>query len=315
MSSGPRPRLVIVDGVPMSALLAEADDPKAVIVAIHGGGTTAIYFDCPGHPAYSLLRTGATAGFTVVALDRPGYGSSALYPEAMALPEQRVNLAYGAVNRILGDRPRGAGLFLMGHSGGCELVMRMGADERGADLLGIELAGTGRHYHPAARDILKTATRERRPAGLRDLLWQPENLYPPEVLNGATISPTAPSYEDKMVSNWARQDFPALAPAVRVPVQFSIAEHEKVWQTDASAVEEIENLFSGAPKFAVHRQPDAGHNMSLGHTAAAYHAKVLAFADDCVAARGSNVTPPSLSDPKVPAASRSTKAEGDRGAG
>ncbi|KKC06964.1 thioesterase [Mycobacterium nebraskense] len=281
----PRPRLVIVDGVPMSALVAEAPDPKAVIVAIHGGGTTAMYFDCPGHPSLSLLRTGAAEGFTVVALDRPGYGSSAPYPEAMALPEQRVNLAYGAVDRILGDRPRGAGLFLMGHSGGCELVMRMGADERGADLLGIELAGTGRRYHPAARDILKTATRERRPAGLRELLWHPEDLYPPEVLSGATVSPTAPSYEDQMVSNWARQDFPALAPAVRVPVQFSIAEHEKVWQNDSSAMAEIEKLFSGSPRFTVHRQPDAGHNMSLGHTAAAYHAKVFAFADDCVAAR------------------------------
>ncbi|ORB75431.1 alpha/beta hydrolase [Mycobacterium scrofulaceum] len=287
--AAPRPRLVIVDGVPISALVAEAPDPKAVIVAVHGGGTTAIYFDCPGHPSLSLLRTGAAAGFTVVALDRPGYGSSAPYPEAMARPEQRVDLAYGAVDRILGDRPRGAGLFLMGHSGGCELVLRMGADQRGADLLGIELAGTGRHYHAAAREILKTATRERRPAGLRELLWHPERLYPPEVLTGATVSPTAPSYEDQMVSNWARQDFPALAPAVRVPVQFSIAEHEKVWQNDGSAMEEIEKLFSGSPSFTVHRQPDAGHNMSLGHTAAAYHARVFAFADDCLAARAKPV--------------------------
>jgi hypothetical protein len=163
--------------------------------------------------------------------------------------------------------------------------MRMGADERGADLLGIELAGTGRHYHSAAREILKVATRERRPAGLRELLWHPEELYPPEVLAGATVSPTAPAYEDQMVSNWARQDFPALAPAVRVPVHFSIAEHEKVWQNDTSAMTEIAALFSGAPRFTVRRQADAGHNLSLGHSAADYHAKVLSFADQCVAAR------------------------------
>src|SRR6201996_2918005 len=111
-----RPRVVIVDGVPMSALVAEASDtqgPKAVIVAIHGGGTTALYFDCPGHPSSSLLRTGAAAGFTVVALDRPGYGSSASYPDAMATPQQRIDLAYAAVDHILGERPRGAGLFVM----------------------------------------------------------------------------------------------------------------------------------------------------------------------------------------------------------
>lgn len=309
-----RPRLVMVDGVPMSALVAEAMDakaPKAVIVAIHGGGTTAIYFDCPGHPALSLLRTGAAAGYTVVALDRPGYGSSAPYPEAMVRPEQRIDLAYGAVDRILGERPRGAGLFLMGHSGGCELAMRMGADDRGGGLLGIELAGTGRHYHPAAREILKVATRERRPAGLRELLWHPEELYPPEVLNGATVSPTAPSYEDQMVANWARQDFPALAPAVRVPVHFSIAEHEKVWQNDPSAMTEIAGLFSAAPSFTVHRQPDAGHNMSLGHTAADYHAEVLSFAHECAAAGRSSVTPQSPSEPNATVASRSADDDAD----
>ena len=109
----------------MSALVAEAPNPRAVIVAIHGGGTTALYFDCPGHPELSLLRTGAQHGYTVVAIDRPGYGSSAAYPDAVAEPEQRVRLAYGAVDRVLGERPRGAGLFLMAHSGGCELALRM----------------------------------------------------------------------------------------------------------------------------------------------------------------------------------------------
>ena len=130
-----RPSVAIVDGVPMSALVAEAintEVPKAVIVALHGGGTTSVYFNCPGHPSLPLLRTGAAAGFTVVALDRPGYGSSGPYPEAMGRPEQRVNLAYGAVDRILGQgpraSPRGAGLFVMGHSAGCELAMRMGTD-------------------------------------------------------------------------------------------------------------------------------------------------------------------------------------------
>jgi pimeloyl-ACP methyl ester carboxylesterase len=281
----PQPRLVIVDGVPMSALVAEAPDPRAVIVAIHGGGTTALYFDCPGHPESSLLRAGAAHGYTVVALDRPGYGSSAPYPEAVARPEQRVALAYGAVDRVLGERPRGAGLFLMAHSGGCELAMRMAADEQRTDLLGMELAGTGRHYHPAAREILKAATRDHRPAGLRELLWHPAELYSPEVLGGATVYPGAPPYEDQMVSNWARQDFPALAPTVRVPVQFSIAEHEKVWQSDPPAQAEIASLFSGAPRFQINEQSEAGHNISLGHTAAVYHSTVLSFADECVNAQ------------------------------
>jgi hypothetical protein len=117
-----------------------------------------------------------------------------------------------------------------------------------------------------------------------------------------------------MVSDWARQTFPALAPAVRVPVQFSIAEYERVWQTDTSALTEIAALFSGTPRFTVNRQPEAGHNISLGHTAADYHSTVFSFADECVAAASSSVTPQSLSDPSVTVASRSAE-EADLEAG
>lgn len=100
-----RPRVVLVGGVPMSGLVAAVDNPTAVIVAFHGGSSTAAYFDCPGHPRLSLLRLGAEHGYTVVALDRPGYGSSAPYPDAMQRPEQRVALAFGAVDKILGGGP------------------------------------------------------------------------------------------------------------------------------------------------------------------------------------------------------------------
>src|SRR5690349_4598353 len=114
--AAPRPRVVLVDGVPMSGLVAAAEEPMAVVVAFHGGASTAAYFDCPGHPELSLLRAGVDQGFTMVALDRPGYGSSAPYPDAMARAEQRVALASGAVKKILGAAPRGAGLFMLGHS-------------------------------------------------------------------------------------------------------------------------------------------------------------------------------------------------------
>jgi pimeloyl-ACP methyl ester carboxylesterase len=281
----PHPRVVAVDGVPMSALVAEAPQPCAVVVALHGGATTSAYFDCPGQPRLSLLRAGAALGFTVIALDRPGYGSSAAYPEAMEHPEQRIELAYGAIDRILGQRPRGAGLFLVAHSNGCELALRMAIDDRGAELLGIEMAGTGRHYHPLARDVLKTASPAHRPPGLRELLWQPEHLYPADVRNGTTNAATGAPYEGAMVTEWPRHDFPALAAAVRVPVQFSFAEYERVWQSGAVAMAEIAAMFSASPRFVVNEQLGARHNLSLGYSAAAYHLKVLSFAEDCVVAR------------------------------
>ncbi len=282
-SAAVRPRVVLVDGVPMSGLVAEAADPRAVIVAIHGGASTAAYFDCPGHPRLSMLRTGAALGYTVVALDRPGYGSSAPYPDAMTQPEQRVALAYGAIDKIVADSLPGR--FLLAHSAGCELAVRMAADQRGDDLLGIALAGTGLEYDDAAREILKTATPTKRPVGLRDLLWQPAHLYPAEVLNGITNSSTGAPYEAAMVNTWARQDFPRLAGEVRVPVQFSVAEYERVWKSDPESLANIAALFTAAPRFVVDEQVGAGHNLSLSVNAAAYHMKVLSFVEECVVQR------------------------------
>ncbi len=288
----PRPRVVLVDGVPMSGLMAAAVDPRGVIVAFHGGASTAAYFDCPGHPRLSLLRAGAAFGFTVIALDRPGYGASAPYPDAMQRPEQRVALAYGAVDKILGSSPRGAGLFLLAHSAGCELAVRMVADETAehAGLLGLELAGTGLQYADAANEILKTATATTRPVGLRELLWQPAHLYPAEVLTGITNSSTGALYEATMTKDWPRQDFPALAGEVGVPVQFSVAEHERVWKSDPEALAEIAAMFTGSPRFVINEQVGAGHNLSLSVSAAAYHLKVLSFVEDCVVARQSATT-------------------------
>jgi pimeloyl-ACP methyl ester carboxylesterase len=280
-----RPRVVLVDGIPMSGLVAAAPDPRAVIVAFHGGASTAAYFDCPGHPRLSLLRLGQMLGYTVVALDRPGYGSSAPYPEAMERPEQRVALAYGAVEKILGDG--GAGLFLIGHSAGCELAVRMAADERAtqSDVIGLELAGTGLRYAESAAEILKTATATQRPVGLRELLWQPSHLYPPEVLSDMTNSSGGAPYEATMVKDWSRQDFPALASQIRVPVQFSHAEHERVWRCDPEALAAITALFTASPRVVLNEQVGAGHNISLSLSAAAYHLKVLSFAEECVVAR------------------------------
>ncbi|WP_082950701.1 alpha/beta fold hydrolase [Mycobacterium sp. 1164985.4] len=268
----------------MSGLIAEADDPRAVVVAFHGGASTAAYFDCPGHPQLSLLRTGPSRGITVVALDRPGYGSSAPYPDAMHEPDQRVALAFGAVDKVLGQSPRGAGLFLLGHSAGCELAVRMAASDRAAEarVLGLGLAGTGLRYADAAAEILKTTTATRRPVGLRELLWEPADAYPPEVLSGITNSSTGAPYESDVTKNWPRRDFPALAARVEVPVQFTVAEHERVWRTDPEALADVAAAFTASPRFVLNEQAGAGHNLSLSFAAAEYHDRVLTFAADCV---------------------------------
>jgi len=280
-------RVVRVGDVMMSGLLAEAEAPRAVVVAVHGGGSSAAYFDCPGHPRLSLMRTAAALGYTVIALDRPGYGASDAYPEAVVHPEQRIALAYGAVDAMLGARDRGAGLFLLGHSNGCELALRMAIDERAeqADVFGVALAGTGLRYEATALEMIKSASVTHRPPGLRELLWQPAELYPP--LTRTTNARSGARYEAAMVQDWPRSEFPALAAEVQVPVHFTVAEHERVWQSDPDALAAISGLFTGAPRMTVHRQLGAGHNISVSVGAAAYHLTVLAFIEECLATRRS----------------------------
>ncbi|WP_058853768.1 alpha/beta hydrolase [Nocardia jinanensis] len=289
-SIGPLPVVAAVpevDGIPVSGLLSEVPDPRAVVVALHGGAVDSRYFDCPGHPEYSLLRTGQRLGYTVLALDRPGFRSSAPYADLLERPERRVELIYGAVDALLDGLPRGAGVFLLAHSAGCELAVRMAAATRGAELLGLELAGTGREHQQEAHNLLWGADRVagRRPRGVGRLIWEPARLYPENILGGGSVSASGSHLESRSLHDWARAEFLGLAPDIPVPVRYSLGEYERVWRNDPAEMGAVGSLFTGSPRVVVNRIPDTGHNVSLGRTAPAYHLDVLAFTEECIIAR------------------------------
>lgn len=269
------PRVVAVEGIPMSGIVARVPEPRATLVAVHGGATTSVYFDGPGQPRLSLLRLGAAMGFTVLAIDRPGFGASALYENEFDDTERRIELTYAAVDKMLGEvDPE---LFLVAHSNGCELALRMAAHES-RRLLGMELSGTGIRQTSRAREILAGATRANPPSRLRELLWEPAALYPAGIDRAIRIDggPISPRYESTLITHW-HDAFPALASQVRVPVRFTAAEHERVWESDPAALDDIVALFSSSPRAVGHLQLGGGHNLSLGHVAPDYHQSILSF--------------------------------------
>jgi pimeloyl-ACP methyl ester carboxylesterase len=289
-----------VTTVPMSALVSEVPAPRAVILALHGGAVTSAYFDQRTQPRQSLLRTGAALGFTVIALDRPGYGASAPYADRLATAASRVDLAYATIEAFLAGRSRGAGVFVLAHSIGCALAVQLAADKRGRDLLGLEIAGIGLRPHAEADTFMGPLTRGE-PTGLsgtagtargtlRDLLWLPPHLYPAGAAAALTLS-SSPGYEGDEVRRWIGA-FPGLAARVRVPVHYTLGDHERVWSAGPAALAEVAALFTASPRVAVVEQPDAGHNLSLGLSAMAYHLKVLSFAEECVLARENAGTAP-----------------------
>ena len=70
-----------------------------------------------------------------------------------------------------------------------------------------------------------------------------------------------------------------------MPVEFSVADHERVWETSLEASEGVRALFTSSPRVVVNEMPDSGHNLSVGWSAGEYHRRVLSFVDECAAAR------------------------------
>ncbi|WP_019929158.1 alpha/beta fold hydrolase [Nocardia sp. BMG111209] len=269
----------------MSGLLAPVATPRAVIVALHGGGTTSAYFDCPGHPRLSLLRLAPALGYTVLALDRPGYGASGARPDGLADPARRVALTFGAIEAHLAGLDRGAGIFLAAHSAASELVLRLAADPRGAELLGLEIGGAGREMRTEVQADLdnRAAVVGGRPRVPAHRLWLPNRLYPPDILGGKPIGSPRPPHETDPAAYWSKDSYETLAAAVRAPVRLTAGEHESVWRNDPEHLAATAALFTHSPRRVVHLQADAGHNLSIGHTARAYHLSLLAFVAECVA--------------------------------
>jgi pimeloyl-ACP methyl ester carboxylesterase len=296
----------------MSALVCHVERPRAVIVALHGGAVTSAYWDSGVAPGLSLLSAGAALGFTVIALDRPGYGASAPYTpttqaersrhadyvDGIATADGRVDLAYGALDALLAGRSRGAGVFLLGHSMGCVLAVQMAADRRGAGLLGLEIAGIGVRPNPAARPFMRAlavpdvkgpvaerpvakvslARAPQKRGGLRDVLWTPSHLYPDGAESALALC-ASPRYEGGDMRALA-DALPSLAARVRIPVRYTLGDHEGVWSNGPAALASIAALFTASPRVVTAEQSFAGHNLSLGRSALAYHLSVLAFAEE-----------------------------------
>ncbi|MGW0845335.1 alpha/beta hydrolase [Streptomyces sp. NPDC002787] len=284
-------RRIILDaaGVRLSALLSEpAGGPaRAVVVAVHGGGMNAGYFDCRAHPQQSLLTLGADLGYTVLAVDRPGYRhSAARLPQGQNLAEQAVALC-AALRDFTSRHATGAGLFLLAHSYGGKVALTAAADPGLPHLLGVDVSGCG-HRYAVEPDELPTAHDD---GGRLRRCWGPLRLYPPGTFaaSGPIVEP-APARERAELARWPLV-FRATASRVRVPVRLTFAEHEEWWRHDDQALAELAAHFTAAPRVSVDRQPEAGHNISLGWAARSYHLRALAFLEDCLTARETTLTP------------------------
>ncbi|MFD3976299.1 alpha/beta hydrolase [Streptomyces cyaneofuscatus] len=272
------------DGLPLSALLAlpEHRPPRAVVVAVHGGGMRAGYFDSRARPGHSLLTLGAELGYTVLAVDRPGYGASAAHlPQGQSLADQAATL-HAALAGFARTREQGAGHFVVAHSNGGKLALALAAGHEpgtGTGLVGLDISGLGTRPAVEPHDLPGPG----RPGTWRRH-WGPLRLYPPEAFGQCrgVVAPV-PAREAREAARWP-QMYPAIAARVSVPVRFTFAEQEQWWHQDEQALSALRAPLA-APHVVIDRQPDAGHNISLGWASRTYHLKALAFLEQCLLAR------------------------------
>lgn len=269
-------------GVTLSGLLALPDVslPRATVVALHGGGMRAGYFHGRADPATSLLSLAASCGYAALALDRPGYGSSAAgAPEGAGLDEQGARIRQ-ALSGFARRRPPGAGFFLVGHSLGGKVALSTAAGWSGDGLLGVDVSGISDRW--AVDPGILTAADGKRTRGLH---WGPLSLYPPHTFRLAQrlVAPV-PGREAAEMADWPRV-YPGVARSVHVPVRFTFAEHERWWRCDAETVAAMTARLA-SPLVRAERLAGAGHNISLGRAARSYHLRVLAFLEECLAGAG-----------------------------
>ncbi|MFF3033137.1 alpha/beta hydrolase [Streptomyces rubiginosohelvolus] len=267
------------DGIVLSALVAEPEGPpRATIVALHGAGMRAGYFDGRSHPDISLLTLGARLGYTVVAVDRPGYGRSGKrLPNGQSLTDQRTTLHAG-LTRLVAGTDTGAGLFLLAHSFGGKLALACAAEPLPAPLLGLDVSGCGHRYAADPVGLGEDHPRE----WLRH--WGRLRFYPPGTFRDMTGLVTPPPALDLAEAARWPDTFDELAARVRVPLRLTFAEYEQWWRHDPESLADLASRFRAAPRVVVEKLADSGHNISLGLTARSYHLRALAFLEECLLA-------------------------------
>ncbi|MFN2536677.1 MAG: alpha/beta fold hydrolase [Mycobacteriales bacterium] len=284
------PASVLLDVGPaqLSGLLAEPSGaPRGLIVALHGGGARAAYFDSPVDPASSLIRLAAAAGWRAVALDRPGYGASAALAASRLRVADQVPLIARATAQL---RPDACPVLLVGHSLGALVAVHAAALEALPGLVALAIGGIPLRYTADQTErlaLINTAGAHiGRPDGPPPApadWFGPAGSWDPRLVDHrpdlVTRTPSAEFLDAR--------DCPDLLPPVlgqvRCAVQVAAAEHELTTASATEVLAEARAALVRARSVETLLLKGSGHNLSLGTGARAYHLRVLAFAEEAVA--------------------------------
>jgi pimeloyl-ACP methyl ester carboxylesterase len=264
-----------------------------LIVALHGGSYSSLYFDIPG---YSLMERAAAAGCPVAALDRPGYRKSTLLTGDEVLMGNAERLDAGIAELWRRNGADGSGVVLVGHSIGGAVSVMIAARRPSWPLLGVAGSGFGLSLpahgrvfepNPTAGPYFEVPSDAKNAA-----MFGPPGTYADDAQTKASAANELVVIGEIMEINkwWPRHSLDSCS-RVQVPVQYRLGEYDHVPPQGAEEMEKIRRAFSNAPSADVETIREAGHCIDFHKVGAAFQDGQIAFAIECArrkVARGAN---------------------------
>ena len=274
---------------PFTARVRRASQPEPkfpLIVAVHGGTYTSAYFDVPGH---SLLERAAANGLTTIAIDRPGYGGTAVLAEAeMGIAGQGAYLAEALGELWSAYGADHTGIFLIGHSIGAASVATIASAPHGLPVIGIALSGIGvrtpPEHGPQWNSLPQTVHVEMPQAVKDQLMFGNEGSFT-AAMPAASHVADAPCPRAELidiVGGWQACAHAVLA-AINVPVHYRQAEHDRLWVVDTGEVAQFAAMLTASPRVDAALFHSTGHCIDFHHAGAALQLQQLGFALQCSA--------------------------------
>ncbi|MFE5707685.1 alpha/beta hydrolase [Rhodococcus koreensis] len=275
---------VDTDALQLSGRIARpCTDSRGLVLALHGGTYDSGYYDLGPD---SLLELGAFLGYTVVALDRPGYGRTTDCDREFLSFSAQTQILAATVDKVADDLALTDRVVLVGHSIGGMLALRV-ASETTTALQGVEVSGMGSLWQPGLREMWASMISDAPDLVLpaqdhAHVMFGPADTYADaQVERNAQLLRPLPTPELVDAVQWSTA-LPSAAAKITVPVSLTLAEHDNIWQSSAEARAALAGQFTSAPTVRMDQFSHAGHSIELHHGARAYVLRQLAFVEECL---------------------------------
>ena len=265
-----------------STIAATELEGGPLVIAIHGGTYNSRYFDVAGH---SLIESAGRNGIRAIAIDRYGYGETPFIADMSILGQARA-LSEALVPVWKAHCGKARGVVLIGHSIGAAITLAIAAAPGELPLLGIAISGIGVRTpgsHSAMWNALPNLPTVDMPGVIKDQLMfgQPGSFAAHMPAASHVADAPVPKAElVDIVGGW-QQQAAAVSAAVRVPVHYRQAEHDRLWVVDRSEVDAFAARFTHTPRIDAAMVRDTGHCMDFHTIGSALHLQQLGFAVQC----------------------------------